>query len=316
MRLTVQSLFDNYGTALGLLQTEASKGMEQKIEVSHVQRPGLALAGYVKRREDSRILIFGRIEIEYLQEVSSEILRERLLGVITAKTPTVIVSRGKQPPQELLSICQEFKVPLLCTQMGSMELMQKLSKILNEAFIPTTSLHGTFVEIFGVGVLIRGESSVGKSEAALGLIEKRHRLISDDVVYISKKESGMLIGTGSDLNRHLIELRGLGIINVAHLYGAVSVKKEMQIDLVVNLEEWDESQYYDRLGLEQEFIEILDEKLPLYIQPVKPGRDIVLLIETIVLNQRLKEMGCHAAKEFKLKLIESIASRKNLDREI
>ena len=152
MKLTVQSLFDTYGTALGLIQTEASKGMEQELEVFQVQRPGLSLAGYIKRREDSRILIFGRIEIEYLQEISSDLLQERLLGVITTKTPIVIVSRGKQPPQELVSICQELKVPLLCTQMGSMELMGKLSRILNEALTPRTSLHGTFVEIFGVGV--------------------------------------------------------------------------------------------------------------------------------------------------------------------
>jgi HPr kinase/phosphorylase len=196
-----------------------------------------------------------------------------------------------------------------------MILMSKLTVILSGAFAPSDSVHGTLVEAYGVGVLIRGDSSVGKSEAALGLIERGHRLISDDVVLLRGKEERQLIGSGPELNKHLIELRGIGIVNVAHLYGAVSVRNEVPVDLVVHLEDWDETHYYDRVGLEERFTEFLGIKVPLYLHPVKPGRDIVLLIETTILNHRLKDMGYHSAKEFNKKLLEEIARKKSIGRE-
>ena len=171
------------------------------------------------------------------------------------------------------------------------------------------TLHGTLVELFGVGVLIQGESSVGKSEAALGLIERGHRLISDDVVRVKKKEN-YLIGAGPELTRHLMEIRGIGIINVAHLYGAVCVRTDKEIDMVIKLEEWDDQHFYDRVGLDDKFIDILGVSTPYHILPVKPGRDVVLLIETIALNHRLKGMGYNSAKEFNMKLLETIAHKR------
>ena len=312
MKLTVQELFDSHGELLGLTPTKANQGMDRVVKVSHVQRPGLSLAGYVKRKQDNRVLLFGRGELDYLKDLNPTMRKKRLLGVITSENPVVIVTRKLTPPPELMKICQELKVPLFRTEMRSIPLMTKLTVLLNEAFSPVLSLHGTLVEAFGIGVLIKGDSSIGKSEAALGLIERGHRLISDDVVKVRKKEEVRLIGTGPELNRHLIEIRGIGIINVANLYGAVCVRKEVQIDMVMHLEEWNEDHYYDRIGLEERFIEFLDINVPLYVHPVKPGRDIVLLIETTVLNHHLKEMGYHSAKEFNIKLLEEIAKGRKI----
>ncbi len=176
-----------------------------------------------------------------------------------------------------------------------------------EEFAPSISLHGTLVEVFGVGVLIQGNSSVGKSEAALGLIERGHRLISDDVVRVKRKEN-YLTGCGPELTRHLMEIRGIGIINVAHLYGAVCVRPDKGIDIVVKLEEWDDQHFYDRVGLDEKYVDILGISIPYHVLPVKPGRDVVLLLETIALNHRLKDMGYNSAKEFNSKLLETIAN--------
>jgi HPr kinase/phosphorylase len=186
--------------------------------------------------------------------------------------------------------------------------------LLNEEFSPTVTCHGTLVEAFGVGVLIQGDSSVGKSEAALGLIERGHRLISDDVVRIRLREGPYLEGSGPQLTRHLMEIRGIGIINVAHLYGAVCVRDSKAIDLIVKLENWDDKRFYDRVGLEEKYRDILEVKIPYHVLPVKPGRDVVLLVETIALNHRLKGMGYNSAKEFNVKLLETIKKKQTAKR--
>ncbi|MCB1109903.1 MAG: HPr(Ser) kinase/phosphatase [Chlamydiia bacterium] len=300
---------------LELSATKAQGGMDRLIKGSHVQRPGLSLAGYAMGKKGNRILIFGKMELAYLKELSPKVRLQRLEGVVTDGNPLVIVSRGLTPPKELVKQCQKVGVPLFRSPLKSMNLISKLTVILAETFAPSISVHGTLVEAYGIGVLIQGDSSVGKSEAALGLIERGHRLISDDVVLLRGKEEQGLIGSGPELNKHLLELRGIGIVNVAHLFGAVSVRKEVPVDLVIHLEDWDETHYYDRVGLEERFTEFLGTRVPLYLHPVKPGRDIVLLIETTILNHRLKMMGYHSAKEFNQKLLEEIARKKEVGRE-
>ncbi len=201
---------------------------------------------------------------------------------------------------------------MLRTKLPTSELLEDLSVILSDHFSPMLSRHGTLVEAFGVGVMIEGDSSVGKSEAALGLIERGHRLVSDDIVIIKKRQSSVLVGRGPELTRHMLEIRGIGIINVAHIYGAVCVSQSAKIDLIVRLEEWDDTHFYDRIGLEEKQLELLGMQVPFHVLPVKPGRDVVLLLETLVLNYRLKKMGYHSAKEFNVKLLESIAKRKTV----
>lgn len=307
----VEDLYKKHGESLGLQLISGKSGMKHRISVPEAHRPGLSLAGYLKNHVGKRILVFGKVEIEYLRDLNPSTRVERLNAVLTPVTPAVIVARHYKPPKELITLCEERSIPLMRTNMCTMNFLSKLTLLLIEDFAPSMSCHGTLVEVFGVGVLIQGDSSVGKSEAALGLIERGHRLISDDVVKIKKRERNYIEGSGADLTRHHIEIRGIGIINVANLYGTVCVRDNKSIDLVVKLEAWDDQQFYDRVGLEEKYCEILGIKLPYHILPVKPGRDVVLLLETIALNHRLKRMGFNSAKEFKSKLLDMIASKQN-----
>ncbi|MBI2810452.1 MAG: HPr(Ser) kinase/phosphatase [Candidatus Melainabacteria bacterium] len=275
----VQDLFDKFSTHLGLKLIAGKKGMKRPIKIPEVQRPGLSLSGYLKNYVSQRILIFGNVETHYLKD--------------------------------LTKVCEEDGIPLFKAGMTTMTLLSKMTLVLNEEFSATMTCHGTLVEAFGVGVLIQGDSSVGKSEAALGMIERGHRLISDDVVKIRLREGAHLEGTGPELTRHLMEIRGIGIINVAHLYGAVCVRDLKTVELIVKLEEWDDRRFYDRIGLDEKYCDILGVKVPYHVLPVKPGRDVVLLIETIVLNHRLKEMGYNSAKEFNTKLLETISKKQH-----
>lgn len=305
----VQHFFEQHGKYLGLEILAGARGLSRKINKAEVHRPGLSLTGYLKGFVSSRLLVIGKQEIEFLRELEPKIRTERLKAILTPATPAVIVARGFVAPKEMVAICEKVGVPLFRATSTATNLLSRITFLLLEEFCPSVTLHGTLVEVFGVGVLIQGESSVGKSEAALGLIERGHRLISDDVVRVKKKEGSYLVGSGPELTRHLMEIRGIGIINVAHLYGAVCVRPDKGIDIVVKLEEWDDQHFYDRVGLDEKFIDILGVSVPYHLLPVKPGRDVVLLLETIALNHRLKDMGYNSAKEFNSKLLETIARR-------
>lgn len=307
--LTVYYFFNKYQSSLDLRIIKAKDLIKKVIKVAEVERPGLTLAGYLKDHSYNRMLLFGKLELEYLQDLHENIRLERLKGILSKKVPVILMSAGLEAPLELKQLCEEYGIPLLASQQETMHLFNNLTGILAEEFAPSVSCHGTLVEAFGVGLLIQGNSSVGKSEAALGLIERGHRLISDDVVRIKKRKGGRLEGTGPELTKHLLEIRGIGIINVANIYGAVCVSDSQVIDLIVKLEEWDDNHFYDRVGLEEKYCDILGVKVLYHILPVKPGRDVVLLLETIVLNHRLKEMGYNSAKEFNIKLLETIAKR-------
>lgn len=307
----VEDLYKRHGERLGLELIAGKNGMKRRIRIPEAHRPGLSLSGYLKGHASKRILIFGKVEIEYLRDLDSSVRVKRLEAILSPSTPTpaVIIARRYVPPKELIALCEQNNIPLLRASMTTMNLLSKLTLLLTEEFSPSMNCHGTLVEVFGVGVLIQGDSSVGKSEAALGLIERGHRLITDDIVKVRKREGGYIEGFGAELTRHHMEIRGIGIINVANLYGAVCVRDHKSIDIVVNLEAWDDHNFYDRVGIDEKHCDILGVKLPYHILPVKPGRDVVLLLETIALNHRLKRMGYNSAKEFNSKLLEMIASK-------
>lgn len=305
----VKDFFQKHAESLGLELVAGHEGLNRPIRVPEAHRPGLSLTGYLKNHAKKRILIFGRVEIEYLNDLESIQRIERLKAILVADMPAVIVTRRYRPPKELLKLCKERTIPLMRTGMSTMQLLTSLSHLLNEEFTKSTTYHGTLVEVYGVGVLIKGNSSVGKSEAALGLIERGHRLISDDTVRVKKREGNHIEGYGAELTRHHMEIRGIGIINVAHLYGAVCVRESKNIDLVVELEVWDDQHFYDRFGLEEKWCDLLGVAVPYHVLPVKPGRDVVLLLETIALNHRLKGMGYNSAKEFNSKLLELITTK-------
>ncbi len=310
----VEDLLSEHADHLGLEVVARESFLKKEISRPEVHRPGLSLSGFMKKFVPDRVIVFGSTEILYLKELDPALQVERLDAILTEKTPVIIISSTLPVPKPIETICLKKKIPLLKTTLGTTEFLARATSLLSEAFAPTTTCHGTLVEAFGVGVLIQGDSSIGKSEAALGLIERGHRLISDDVVKLRKREDASIKGMGPELNKHMMEIRGIGIINVAHLYGAVCVREHKSLDLIVKLEAWDDQAFYDRIGLDEKFIEMLGENIPYHILPVKPGRDVVLLIETIVLNHRLKSMGYHSAREFNVKLLETI-SRKQKERE-
>lgn len=306
----VKDLFERHGAVLELELCAGRKGLNRRILAPEAHRPGLSLAGYMKGNAPSRILVFGKSELEYLRDLDPAMRVERLRLVIKTRTPAVLIARRYRPPKELQSLCEELSIPLLKTPLSAMNLLSKLTNLLIEEFAPKISCHGTLVDVFGVGLFLQGDSAVGKSEAALGLLERGHRLISDDVVKVIKREGKYLEGFGAELTRHHMEIRGIGIINVANLYGAVCVRDQKGIDIVVKMEVWDDAHFYDRIGLEEKSIEILGVNLPYLILPVKPGRDVVLLLETIALNHRLKCMGYNSAQEFSTKVLALTAQKR------
>ncbi len=312
----VEELYNQHGKELGLELHAGEKGLGRKIRVPEAHRPGLGLSGYLKGYAGKRILIFGKVEIEYLRSLEPAARIQRLEKIIRDPTPAVIVARRYRPLKEMVHLCNKNNIPLFRASMPTMNLISKLTVTLTGEFSPSMNCHGTLVEVFGVGVLIQGDSSVGKSEAALGLIERGHRLVSDDIVKVRKREESYVEGYGAELTRHHIEIRGIGILNVAHLYGAVCVRDSKSIDIVVKLEVWDDNAFYDRVGLEEKFTDFLGVSVPFRVLPVKPGRDVVLLLETIALNRRLKEMGYNSAKEFNTKLLEMISAKQNKRRKL
>lgn len=305
----VKDLFEVHGAKLGLEMMAGKNGLRRRILVPEAHRPGLALAGYLKNHAIKRILIFGRVEIDFLRDLNPQLRVSRLKTLLASKTPAVIVARRSKSPQELVDLCEERGIPLFRSSMTTMNLISKLTLLLLDDFAPSLSCHGSFVEVFGIGVLIQGDSAIGKSEAALGLVERGHRLISDDIVRVRRREEGYLEGSGVELSKHHMELRGIGIINVANLYGAVCVQEKKSLDIVVKLEVWDDRHFYDRVGIEEKTLSLLGIEVPFHVLPVKPGRDVVLLLETLALNHRLKKMGYHSAKEFNAKLLAAIASK-------
>ncbi|MBM3198590.1 MAG: HPr kinase/phosphorylase [Chlamydiae bacterium] len=312
----VKDLYQKHKEALSLSLLAGQKGLLRAVRSPEANRPGLSLAGYLKNYTNQRILVFGPMEMSYLQDLDKEVCLHRVKGVLTPKTPALVIACRGGIPQDIVSLCEEESLPLFRTKMKMMEFSTRLSSLLNEEFSPSTTCHGTLVEAFGVGILIQGDSSVGKSETALGLIERGHRLICDDLVEIRLREGLYLEGSGPELTRHLMEIRGIGIINVAHLYGAVCVRDDKKIDIVIKIEEWDDQRFYDRIGLDQQYCDILGLQVPYHVLPVKPGRDVVLLVETIALNHRLKEMGFNSARDFNKKLLETIEKKQKQARKI
>ena len=283
--------------------------LQRLIQIPEVHRPGLSLAGYLKDNSPKRVLVLGRVEVSYLKDLTPTMRLKRVRQVVSAKTPALFICRQYLPPPELITLCEERGVPLFRSRLRTIDLITELNLLLVDVFAPQMSCHSSLVEVHGLGVLIRGESAVGKSETALGLVERGHTLIGDDIVRI-KKRGNWLEGVGVEPSRHHMEVRGIGIINVANLYGVARIREKKRIDIVVELEDWDETCFYDRIGLEEKTTKMLGLSLPFYTMPIKPGRDVVLLLETLALNHKLKRMGYHSAQELDSKLL-SLIERKS-----
>ncbi|MBO5068742.1 MAG: HPr(Ser) kinase/phosphatase, partial [Roseburia sp.] len=263
----------------------------RKIKVGDVNRPALQLSGYFDYFDETRVQIIGMVEYTYLQQLDETKRKEIYRQFVTYDIPCVIYCRNLQPDELFLQLAEEHGLPVFGTRRSTSEFMAELIYCLSEQLAPCITIHGVLVDVYGEGLLIMGESGIGKSEAALELVRRGHRLVTDDVVEIRKINEHTLIGTSPDITRYFIELRGIGIIDVKTLYGVECVKEKQQIDLVIKLEDWKKENDYDRLGLEEEYTEFLGNKVVCHSLPIRPGRNLAVICEAAAVNHRQKKMG-------------------------
>lgn len=268
-----------------------------RITVPDINRAALQLAGYFEHFTSERVQIIGYVEYTYLMGLPKEEKLPVYERFVSYKSPCIIYTTRTKPEEELLQFAIQYGVPVFITDKETSAFSAELQRWLNVELAPCISIHGVLVDVYGEGVLIMGESGIGKSEAALELIRRGHRLISDDVVEIRKVSDVSLVGSAPDITRHFIEVRGIGIINVKTLYGVEAVKNTQTIDIVIKLEEWDKDKEYDRLGLEEEYIEFLGNRVVCHSLPIRPGRNLAIILEAAAVNHRQKKMGYNAAQE-------------------
>ncbi|MCA1021318.1 HPr(Ser) kinase/phosphatase [Halobacillus litoralis] len=281
-------------------------GVHREIHMSDISRPGVEMTGYFKFYPKDRLQLLGKTELSYFNELTKEQRQKRAEKLCTDVTPGIVITRGMDIPEELFEAAKEAGVPLMISPYKTTRVISRLTNFLESKFAPFTAIHGVLVDIYGIGVLITGQSGVGKSETALELVKRGHRLVADDSVEIRQEDYDTLIGNSPPLIEHLLEIRGLGIINVMTLFGAGAVRSFKRITLVINLEIWDKNKQYDRLGLEEETMKIMDVHVPKATIPVRPGRNLAVIIEVAAMNFRLKRMGVNAAEEFSERLTKVI----------
>ena len=280
-----------------------------RIMVSDVNRPALQLSGYFEHFEQSRVQIIGTVEYSYLQQLDEEKKEQIYREFMSYDIPCVIFCRDLKPDDTFLRCAMDNDIPVLGTRRTTSAFMAELIYCLSEQLAPCITIHGVLVDVYGEGILIMGESGIGKSEAALELVRRGHRLVTDDVVEIRKINEHMLVGTSPDITRYFIELRGIGIIDVKTLYGVECVKEKQQIDLVIKLEDWKKENEYDRLGLEEEYTEFLGNKVVCHSLPIRPGRNLAVICETAAVNHRQKKMGYNAAQELYRRVQENLTKK-------
>ncbi len=281
------------------------------VTTSDVNRPGLQLAGYMEYFGTDRIQIIGKVETTYLEGITPEERLQSLDGFFKEGFPCLVVARNLEVFPEMLEVSKKYDIPILMTEDITSRFLSGLIRYLNVQLAPRVTRHGVLVEVYGEGILIMGESGVGKSETALELVRRGHRLVADDLVEIRKVSDQSLLGTAPEIIRHFIEIRGIGILDVKNLYGVGAVKMMENINLVINLELWDEKKNYDRLGLVDEFTDILGIKVPSLNIPVRPGRNLAIIVEVAAMNNRQKKMGYNAAKVFEQRIMKEINKSEN-----
>ena len=285
-----------------------------KITQPDINRPAIQIAGYYEHYDAARLQIIGFVEYTYMENLSKKDKREAYEKLLSfEETPAVVYCRELMPDDVFLEIANKHKVPVLMTKKSTSDFMAEIIRWLKVKLAPCIVVHGVLVDVYGEGVLITGESGIGKSEAALELIKRGHRLVSDDAVEIRKVSDDTLIGSAPDVTKHFIELRGIGIVDVKTLFGVSSVKDTQSIDLVIRLEEWNRDKEYDRLGLEEQYTEYLGNKVVCHNIPIRPGRNLAIICESAAVNYRQKKMGYNAAQEFYKRIQENFAKKREED---
>jgi HPr kinase/phosphorylase len=307
-KVTVGEFYAMHRDNLDLSLVAGAEGVGRQIVEGSVNRMGLVLTGFFNYFANQRVQIIGKSEMAYIRALKQSVARERIRAVFEKRVPCVIFARNLLPPSYFLEEAEQYGVAVFRSKIVTMRLVNSVTIALESDFAPSVSVHSSMVDIQGVGVLILGESGMGKSECVLGLIERGYSLVADDITRIKCIEGRELVATSADLTRHYMEVRGIGIINVASIFGASSIRNSMRIDLVVELKDWGRLEDVDRIGLDQRHYEILQIQVPYVIIPVRAGRDVAGLIEVAAMDQKLKSMGHHSAREFNERLIERMKS--------
>jgi HPr kinase/phosphorylase len=306
--VTVESFFNSHGEKLAMRLEGPRVGFNRKIREPTINRPGLALSGFFSYFAEKRVQVLGAAENTYLRSLSSSVRVRRFRALCARKIPCLVISRGAHLDDELMGVAASEKIAVFRTPMITMKFINAATIALEVDFSPTVTEFGSMVDILGVGVLIRGESGIGKSECVLQLIERGYSLVADDVTRITSLEGRELIATAPELTRYHMEVRGIGIINVASVFGIGAIRIEKRLDLVVTLQDWNSMEDVDRTGLDREFYEVLNLKVPHVTIPVRPGRDLARLVEVAAMDQKLKSLGSNAALEFNTKLMNAMGT--------
>ena len=303
LTVSVEHFYNQHAARLQLKLVAGEEGMGRLIREGAVNRLGMALTGFIKYFAFRRIQLIGKSEVSYFQSLDAPTRQARIRAILDRKIPCIVFSRDNRPPAVILKEAQRAKVPIFISPIPTPRFVNLSTLCLEEDFAPSTSEHGSMVDIMGVGVLIRGESGVGKSECALGLVERGYSLVADDITRLRLLEGRELMATSAEVTRTFMEVRGIGIINVAAIFGGRAIRTEKRLDLVVTLEEWDKVEEIERTGLDQQFYEILGLKIPHVRIPIRPGRDLAGLVQVAALDQKMKTMGQFSALEFNEKLM-------------
>lgn len=307
--LSIQDLLDDTEYGLGLTLLTGVRGLDNRVFSSRIQKPGLALAGYTEHLHPDRIQVLGNTEISYLSQIDDRLATDSVGMLCAFPVSCFIITKQLVPPRFLLDAAEKAGIPVLSTHHQSSTFISLITKFLEERLLPTTHLHGVLVDVLGVGILLTGKSGIGKSECALDLIIRGHRLVADDMIFIKKKVPSALVGQSVESIQHLMEIRGLGIINIKDLYGVSSIREKKIIDMMLELVEWNPDHEYDRLGVDDRSTTILGVNLPHLIIPVRPGRNLGSIIEVAARNFLLKGMGYHSARDFQERLLSRLEVR-------
>jgi len=306
--ITVENIFNARNQELELAYLNSNKaGMMKIVKNPELHRPGLALTGFFERFANKRIQILGETEMAYINGLTKECLIEIADNLFAKDIPVLIISKGIMPHREFLEVADRYKTGVLSSRLTTAELAGRLASYLDQIFAPTTDVHGTLVDVYGVGLLYTGKSGIGKSEVALDLVERGHRLVVDDVVRITRIAPDVITGTGSELLGHHMEIRGVGIIDIEELFGIRAIRMQKRIEVEVNLTLWSETEEYERLGMQDRITTILGVQIPLLRVPISPGKNITVISEVIAMNHMLKVYGENSAMEFSKKLAQRMS---------
>lgn len=310
--ITIKELVAKVGKSLDLTLVEGGEGLENIISTSELHRPGLVLAGYFETfsATHTRIQILGITEISYLNDIPEDVSGKCLEKFFSYDLPCIIVTTGLKIPEPIIEWCREKNVPLFSTPLYTSALQGRLVYFLEGYFAPRVTIHGVLLDVYGMGVLITGDSGVGKSECALELVERGHRLVADDTVIVRRLSKDLVVGKSPEATKYHMEIRGVGIVDILSLFGISGVRDEKKISLIIELERWKEEKEYERLGIDGSFREIFDVEVPEYVIPVEPGRNISIIVETATLTQKLKVSGTNVAERFNENLIKRFTVNK------